>query len=463
MPKNSIRIDDFSDGQQPDTEFPDLPAWYKLKNVWLDSSKKLHGRPHLVKASETYTNIQGLAYSHNNELICVADGIVYVNSQPVFTISGSGRVRHDVSRDRTIVTAGSTPIVIGESATYSLPTSINNVTGVASFVGAAKFRLCFVRSDDPRTVWVTTIGNLTDIGTAITDPTSLGINDEWTEAGPIKNLPYVIYDIAELNGRILVFCERSIYMVTPGYSEEGFDAEVMKVGDHEILNVPIVKQQGQIWFMTPYGPYRIFFQEGFPSISPIPMIGIERTILNNVIENECRIGVDTSRSLFFLKPKNSGPSYVSHLGHNGIWTEWDIPFIDIVEAGNKLYGCMVGDPHVYRFDDTATTDNPYEIILQTGLTDFGLTPPVRKRIKSVNIKFSTNAQVQGFTDAYATELPPPSAPIIYGNLETNIKQLESEIGVQGELLSLLIAFRTYGKFDLKSLFLKIFIKRIRSK
>ena len=444
------------EGQRPDSEYAPLPAWHTFRNLWADQGKKIHSRPFYVPASGQHNEIQGMFYDSSNQLVFIADGTLYRNFTPEAEVSVTAPLRFDISRLRTVVATGGTPFVwIGPGEYFPLP--YQNVKALAAFVGVQKLRLAFTTYDDPHRLYITEIGDITDTGTVIVDPRGIA-NDEWTEGFSIKNLPYEIVDICELNGMILVIHKRGMFTVQPGVNENGFYPDIRERIDTEFLDVRACRDEGQIHLLGPEGPKRIYFHEGFPTFNTYPLVGIEKTLQSALIEAEAAVSVDTQRGLMFVKPNNGDDTtYVWHFNHQ-FWTEWDGCINDAISVAGTTYISLEGGGYLYRLDDEGNGSIATEIEMKTGITPI-LDEGLRKRLRYGHIHFDRLEGLEFYSESIAEVFLETVLPA-YAEVEEN-REAICYMGDQGELFCMAFCFRTRRRLTLNQLVIEFLVKHPR--
>ena len=461
MPTDPDRIKyehlSFDGGMAPDDTQCPLPAWYSLENLWIDPSGKPRSRPHLLTATQEYANVTGVFRNNAMALMYVADGQVSVGTQPVATISGDALPRYDFSRLRTIVTIGGKPLLYTGPGDWStLPHE--NVRALATFVGAQKLRLVFVKNDDPHRLYVTTLGDLTDTGTLIPDYRG-NYSDTWTEGFSYKNIPHEIMDICELNNQIFVFTRRGIYTFTPDMMDGLFVPDLSERMNVESLDHRVWKEEGQIFFLSTDGPKRLFFEDGYPTFSPLPLEGLKLTIRDELVNGEAAICFDKHRRLLYLMPdRTSGKTYVFNLPKQ-IWTVWDIAIEDCVVVFDRTYVTTPAGKYVYRLDEIGDGHDEVDVKLRTGLTPL-FDMDSRKRIRAANVHYKSVGLLEYYIDSNADEFIEEVDPV-YGLNDSDPYKIVEGLGDQGQLFSLVFCFRTRGQVLFNQLMVELLIKKPR--
>lgn len=447
---------DIKDGEQPDNEYAILPAWNKLRNLYRDIGGKVYTRPFYVPASGLHNEIQGMFYDADNSLIYIADGTLYKDLVPETTVTVTKPVRFDVSRLRTVIATGGTPFVwIDEDNYFALP--FQNVKALATFVGVQKLRLVFTTYDEPHKLFFTAIGDLTDTGKVIIDPRNIA-NDEWTEGFTIKNIPYEIVDLCELNGMVFVIHRRGAFTVLPGVDENGFRPELRERIDTEFLDVRACKDEGQIHLLGPEGPKRIFFDQGYPTFTPYPLPSIERTMREALVEDEAAICVDPLRHLMFVKPNNDDDTtYVWHFAGQ-FWTEWDGCINDAVSVAGTTYVSLEGGEYLYKLDDNGDGHTTIEGEFRTGITPI-LDEGLRKRLRNAHLHYTKQGELEVYSESVADEFLGDVFPV-YAEAEDPHKAV-FYLGDQGELFCLSFCFRTTGRIAFNQLVVEFLVKHPR--
>ena len=393
-----------SEGLKPaekiDEQYGVLPQWNRLRNTWLDSQGRINNRPHYMPVSQHHSIVAGVLYNNDNGFMYIGDGVLYDSTSPESTIAGTSRPVFDVSRLRTIITAGSTPLVYQDESTfYELP--FTDVKSVATFIGAQKLRLVFVKSTEPNRLYVTAIGDLTDTGTVIIDP-ELIADDEYTEGFSIKNVPYDIIDMVELNNRIMIFTARGIFSLDPDIDENGFNPTLQKRINVEIVDSRVAKDEGQVWFIGTTGPMRLFFEDGFPTFRSLPMIGNKRTMLSALNHSQATINVDKTRDILFFKPNNADDrTFVFHFLHE-VWHEWSGGIDDVVSVAGVTYFTLNGGNYAYKFDDDGNGSDEIEIRMNTGLMPLADLAH-RKRLRHIYLDLERTEDLEYFEESEAVE------------------------------------------------------------
>lgn len=439
-------------GQQPDNKYKPLPIWNVARNVYRDSDGMVVSRPFYFPVSQAHTEVQGMFYDADNKLVYIADGNVYRDFQLEFNTTPTAPIRFDISRLRTVVATGGVPFVwIDEDNYYALP--YTNVKALATFQGATKLRLVFVTYDDPHRLYVTEIGDISDTGQVIIDPRGVA-NDEWTEGFSIKNIPYEIVDLAELNQRVMVFTKKGIIPLEPGINENGFAPSLENMIHTDVLDVRVSRDEGQIHFLGPEGPKRLYFDKGFPTFASYPLTGIEKTLQDALFESEAAITTDAMRGLLYVKPNNHDElTYVYNFSAEH-WTEWDGMINDCVSVSGTTYAGLEGGTNLYELRDDAGVET-IEGEIKTGLTPlFG--EEVRVRAKAGRLKYQKTGELELYVESSADEFLDTVLPV-YAEAEDDTT-FYFYAGDQGELFCLSICFRTKGRLVLNELVLKLALK-----
>lgn len=438
-----INILEYENGETPDTDFIPLPGWKRLRNLWVNSSGKIGSRPHYTPTSTLRSNIQGVLFNNANQLMYVADNTLYSSVEAETLISGGLFPRFDVHRTYTVITTGGKPILFQDGGSFSeLPHE--NVKCLGTFQGAQKLRMVFCKSDDLNTLHFTTIGDLTDTGTVIVDPRGIA-DDEWTEGLTIRNLPFDIVDMQDLNNQIMLFTTRGIYSISDPdriFEETGFIPELRKRINIEIVDTRTRKDEGQVWFLSPDGVKRLFFEEGFPTFSSLNMEGIEKTILNAPITSQSQINVDKIRKLVFLTlDTSSNVTYVFNM-RGELWTSWDGMIQDSVSVAGTTYVTLAGQGYVYKLDDTGIGDSDFiDVEFRTGLGPIPVDKvALRKRLRYLHTQYHKTGDLYFYIESVADEIITDVSPVWVK--ADNSTRVVHYLGDQGELFSLSINFRT---------------------
>ena len=444
-----VNLGDFSGGEQPDSLFVSPPAWYKLKNVWFDSRKVLRARPSALAQFGTFASIQGIGKTHNNKLLIVADNFVYEDTIPISHLGDNSQitswVSYDVSRTQTCVTAGDWVCVFNDPENVKV-LNLSDVKSIATFQGMQKLRLCFITSGDPYTLKISNIGDLEDTGTQIID--SNNYNDEWTEGIEIYNFPFKIIDLIEYNNNILIFTAYAIYVCSFRVTEDGFIPIVDKVIDIEILDAKVKRLGGVVFFLTPQGIWQYFTQQGQSVVEPLANVGIEKQFREKIVEGEARINLDILRGLIFLKPNNTdGITYV-YSASTKAWSEWDILIRDAQTIEGTTY-IVTADDRIYYLEENDITQTK-EVVIQSGLIDFG-DSSLRKRLLHLKGRFHSQSDTSLYITAFADEIPPNIFSHHTYWVDRGSTLFEQYIGVEGERISVYLAFNTKGNWYLEEL------------
>jgi len=453
-----VAISDFSAGERlnPGDIF-NIPAWKRIENGYIDEDGFLNGRPHAIPITGSLSNLRGLAISNNNTLLTVADNSIYDGNTPISSLLGSGVVSYDTSRQKTIITAGRKPVIIESVGIISM--TEDNVYAVASFQGN-KYRLCIVQSDNPRSCKISAIGDLTDFGEVIIDTD--GFNDEYTEGIVIYNFPYDIVDVVEYKGSFIFLTKQAIFKLEHDVGETGIQLQLQRVRDIEIWDVKARKYQGSIVFMNSQGIWIYGETPQGIELNKLPMNGVDLVLLKEIVNGEASINLDTQRKLLYLTPSlNSGYSRVFHFDKK-LWTKWDLPIFDLVEINSEVYCTVIDNDKVVRLDNnpSPTVDEPYDMILLSGLNDFDGTRS-RKRYIWMGLEINTEDEFEYYLDVLPDSIPSTLPNPLTEKITKIENPLECYIGSQSVRGSIYMLFRNYGKFVLNNAYLDMKIKKPR--
>ena len=392
-------------GMRPDDGSTiDIPAWLLLQNVWVSPNGKLRSRPFFSNYSRTHSNlINGIDNTHSNGHVYVADGNFYIDGYLRGTISGSGFLKVDVSRKTTVFTVGGYPVIW--NGTGSIPlTNLPNIYTLATFAGAQRLRLAAVSSNDTRKIIITAPGNLNDTGTTITDP--LGINDEKTEGHIIKNMPYEITDMAEMDGSIYIFTKHGIFKMDPTVKEFGFSVQIGKVVNMEVWPGKVYRAAGQYYFLNSDGIFAFSGQ----GIKKINMDGMERTIRSSMVYGQTHISYDNERKLLFLTPNDTDSTTWVYNERTSHWYRWDLAIRDTVCQNGTVY--IAAKYQWGELKDTFTHPASTDIVLKSGLNTFG-NELSRKVFKRILLNIQASSEIQYFMDIFTDSIPDtPLQPLI---------------------------------------------------
>ena len=376
--KNSDLFNNFEGGLAEDSKDRiEIPFWKILKNLRIRDKNEVHGRPHAHRYLGLSSGI-GIASSHENTPIVLANGAVYVNGALKGSYTGSGPVSSDFSLGKTVITAGGAPFFWdGTTITALIHT---NVKCLALAYGASKSRFFFVKNDDLRTLWFTTRGNWNDIGTIITD--DLGNTDLKTEGGRYKGWASDIIDIMEFLGDLVVFTKKGVFRLD-FTSKEGLMYPIKrKVADIDIWDVKPIRFSTGIYFLNKRGPQVYSIGETGPFVTPIPLEKNERAIQGELKESEASIGVDEARGLMLLKTSNTTDIWVLHVLEKGIYARWDLDFNDSKTIDGITY--LTSSSGSFELKDQGDGQNFYDIIIRSGLNAFG-SPILVKRMDTIGV------------------------------------------------------------------------------
>lgn len=458
-------FNDFSGGVVEDSKDRlELPFWKVLDNVWIRDKTEAHGRPHL----HTYfglTDPAGIAISHESTPIVLANGGVYIDGVLKGSYGGNGPVSFDYSREKSVFTAGSRPIVYnGITCSFLVH---ENVKSLALAFGPSKSRLFFVKSTDPRTIWYTT-RNWNDVGTVEEDEGGL---EYMTEGGRIRGWDSDIIDIMEFVGDLIVICRRGVYRLDFTTKEGLMYPVKRKVGDIEAWDVKPIRAPAAIYFLNKKGPAVYSIGEAGPFVAQVSTQGHRdlgrngRTIQLELEESQARLGYDELRSLLFLKTKNDNRTWVLHLEEGSIFTRWDLDFQDIKTIDGRLY--LTTEESVYELKDQGNGQDGYIITIASGLLGFS-TVMTTKRMDGIGavVYFSDKGQYHiGFLPNFLRKVnwPPTKFPRNYvGPYELGgLCRLDEKIKYSFELGAFRLTFKNYDAFILHDLFAKWYDKDMK--
>lgn len=464
MPPNKTiaEIKDFSGGVVKDRiDTQDPPLWRNLDNLWITPPGILQSRPHLL----TYINEPsaiGVGKTHDRKTIAVVNGKVFIDGNNVGVTAGTGPLSFSYTRDYTAFCCGA-DIKLWDGTTLTT-LSHTNVKCLAFAQGFNQRRLFFVKSDDLRTIWVTSPGNFEDVGMVLTDP--LGIaDDEYTEAGRIKGFPSDIIDIQEFTDELRIFCDTAIYTLNPNrYDEEGWRFTITKTWDIEVWDVKTKRYTSGILFLNGNGLNIFSIGETGPFAQPLKSDGVYNTIRKQLVEAEARIGIDHCRNLYLLKPNDTDDTWVFHV-NGAVYTNWDVDFRDVIGVDGVAY--VATDASVALLDDDGDGVSEFNILIRSGLTWLN-SVRTRKRVKRFGANISFTRDINWSLEAYGDSIK--DVPINYALLSSTstigndialTEDIEDYPGVRASAVSLEAAFKNKGKFNLNTFWLTFFDKGFR--
>ncbi|MGH7848968.1 MAG: hypothetical protein ACREOP_01590 [Thermodesulfobacteriota bacterium] len=359
---------------QDSKERIEVPFWKILDNGWIRDKNEFHGRPH-PHSYLGLTNPAGIAESHDNEPIVLANGSVYVNGVIKGSYTGSGPVSYDCALGKTVITAGGVPVIYDGTTVFAM--SHTDVKSLALAYGPSKSRLFFVKNSDPSTLWFTTRGNWNDIGSTKTDEDGF---DFKTEGGRIKGWESDILHVMEFQGDLMVFCRGGLYRLDFSAKEGLMYPVKHPVAKIEIWDVQPLRFPTGIYFVNRLGPHVYSIGDVGPFVAPIPIKKNRRALRTTLLESEARLGVDMARDLVYLRTRASEDLWVLHNEEDNIFSRWDIDVTDAKTIDGVVY--MTNPNGVFTLEDQGDGQNYYDIRLRSGLLGFG-NPFHLKRMESI--------------------------------------------------------------------------------
>lgn len=447
----TIVVSDFSEGEYLDGDsYFNPPRWRKLENLYIDNGGFAHGRPHCIEHADFANNLAGLAIANDRDLLIAANDTLYKDISAINALPGTGPVKYDTTRDRTVITAGGKPLIVqGDTASIL---NQDNVYALATFQGN-KFRLGIVQSTNKRAFKVSTIGNVNDFGTLIIGS---AFNDEYTEGITLYNLPYDIVDLVEYQGDFIFLTEGGLVKFRPGQGDTGFDMQGDMIRQIEVWDSRVLRYNNALYFSNSDGIWQYSASPQGDAVQKLPMKGMERTILGQMRNGEVRINVDMARGLLLVTPNMTDSiTYVFH-PEGGFWTHWDIPINDTVEIDGVTYVTLNNDTKVYTFTEDATVAEGYVLSFRGGLADFGQ-GRTRKRFMVLGAELQTatlsDYLMEIFVDNYP-EITPPLIEVV-SEIENPLEVLLGDQGLRGSVTML---FKNRGKFVLNNAYVHMKLK-----
>lgn len=377
LPLKESEFNNFEGGLALDSkERIELPFWKILTNVWIRDKNELHGRPH-THSYLGLTNTAGIAETHDNKAVILANGGAYVNGVLKGSYTGPGPVSYDQSLGKTVITVGGIPIVWDGTAFTELVHT--DVKCLALAYGPSKSRLFFVKNSEPRILWFTTRGNWNDLGTEKEDEDGFTFK---TEGGRIKGWDSDILDVMEFQGDLLVFCRGGLFRLD-FTAKNGIMYPVKRsVAKMEIWAVKPIRFPTGIYFANGLGLHFYTVGDTGPFVANIPLGRNRRTIRAELVEAEAHIGVDTARDLVYFQTRNTADTWILHPEEKNIFTRWNVLFEDAKTINGQVY--LTDGDGAFLLQDDGDGQNSYDIRIRSGLLGFD-NPFHLKRLRTIAV------------------------------------------------------------------------------
>lgn len=351
-----------------------LPNFKRLLNLYKPDGQHIYSRPHKSVAYNA-VNIQGFMKDAENNFYWVADRKVYKNGTQIGTCNGSGDVRYTFQQNWIVFCCGSSAFRIRNDAVTDLVKQ--NVYDVTSGQGPNWERVLYASTNDLYYPFYSEWGLPEDVGEDIASAKYGNLVSEGGDLNKVDSPLLTTKGLFWFAGEWILFTRKYIYRVTLNSDEIGFDPILIKQfifddEDAEILDVRPAKIGAGIVFMTTKGVYIYTIGENGPTIQKMSQQGNQLQLIADVVEGEARFFVNGKRGIVILNPSLASEYvWVFNVNAND-WTEWDLKITDMITVGKNTYARIQGYNDIFLLDESTNPDDEsFEILFETGVTDFG--------------------------------------------------------------------------------------------